>query len=308
MFLLLLSVFATAVANGDDNDHEPRPMGIVELQSDGTCPPGKFSGGDRCIEFAVVDCPDIADVVGALRVTGTGAVGTVVLTTGGQGTGLFGNQSGDIVAGFLDALLDDGYLLVELAWDDLGNVNPPGVWEGPGTSTSLACRPATALDWIFDTLHEEGLSVAQGNSGGSAQIAFSLAYYGSDVLDLANLSGGPPPCPISTEGVLNFGEQEACVVDAALFNDTWEPLLFGDPRTHYPNTTVRFFIGKDEPSSYITETADNYHDRITSDTSIRFIPHADHQVQRTEKGSKAMLASIRKSAHTSGSNIHNENK
>ena len=119
-----------------------------------------------------------------------------------------------------------------------------------------------------------------------------------DVLDLANLSGGPPPCPISSEGVLNFEEQDDCVVGGTLFNESREPILFGDPLLHYPNTTVRFFIGKDEPTLNIIETAKNYHDLVTSDTSIRFVPHTAHQVQRTKHGSKALLASIRKTANT----------
>ena len=122
------------------------------------------------------------------------------------------------------------------------------MWEGPGTTTSLACRSATTIDWIHNNLHGGGLFIAQGNSGGSAQIAFLLAYYGMDLLDLANLSGGPPPYPISTNGQLNFGEQDQCVVDGELFDESREPMLFGAPLLDYPNTTVRFFIGENEPA------------------------------------------------------------
>ena len=299
VFLLSAMIAATVIASGDDDDdHAARNLGAVVLVSDGACQPGKFFDGDRCIELEVV-CPMIDDAPAGLRVTGTGTIGTVVLTTGGNGTGLYGNQAGDVVEGFINDLLGDGYLVVELAWDDLAPGPDPllGVWEKPAGSTlgsiSLACRSATALEWIFENLHQGGLFIAQGNSGGSAQIAFSLAYYGLNILDLANLSGGPPPCPISAGGVVNFADQEDCVVDGLLFDENHEPLLFEDPRLDYPNTSVRFFIGEDEPSEYITQTANEYHDRIESDKCIQIISNTEHQVGRTAEGAAAMLASIR---------------
>ena len=96
---------------------------------------------------------------------------------------------------------------------------------------------------------------------------------------------------------VNTSEQERCVVDGALFNGTREPLLFGAPQPDYPNTTVRFFIGENEPSSYIIETANNYYDLIRSDTSIiQNIENTGHQVARTEEGLDALLASIRETA------------
>lgn len=273
----------------EDCQPEPLPLGTVQVDDDGV-DIGRCFGGDRCIEFTVT-CPNIEDAEGTLRVTGTGDAGTVILTTGGTGTGLFGNSPPqDINDEFMDALVDDGYLVVEVGWE--GN----GVWEEPGTATSLACRSATTIDWIHNNPHGGGLFIAQGNSGGSAQIAFSLAYYGIDALDLANLSGGPPPCPISTDGQVNFGEQDQCVVEGELFDASREPLLFGAPRLDYPNTVVRFFIGENEPSSYIVDTANNYHERITSDRSIQIVPNTGHQVARTEEGLDALLASIREAA------------
>ena len=53
---------------------------------------------------------------------------------------------------------------------------------------------------------------------------------------------------------------------------------------------------EDEPDDYITDTATAYHDLITSDKCFQFIPNTGHQVQRTEEGAAAMLASIREFA------------
>ena len=278
----------------DDDDSDSLSLGTLVVSTDGECETEDF--GDRCIEFTVA-CSGIADATGTLRVTGTGAEGTVVLTTGGKGTGLFRNTGGspegqEVVHGFVDTLLADGFRLVELAWDEFG------IWEGPGGSRSLACRSATALDWVHQNIHGDGLFAAQGNSGGSAQIAFSLAYYGLNVLDLANLSSGPPPCPISTDGQINFEEQELCVVGGELFDESREPMLFGDPRFHYPDTAVRFFLGENEPSAYIIDTANDYHDGITSEKSLEIVPNTAHGVHQTEEGSAAMIDSIREAAES----------
>ena len=196
----------------------------------------------------VFTCPGIEDAHGTLRVTGTGTAGKFGLNTGGDGTGLFGNQPQDAVQDYMDALLTDGYLVVEVGWTF------PGVWERPGTTTMLACRSATVIDWVANNLSEDNdqddsLLGWQGNSGGSAQLAFALAYHGVDVIDLVHLSGGPPPCPIATAGLINFLEQPLCVVGGDLFDATREPLLFVDPGVHYPNTTVRFFIWKTNPTT-----------------------------------------------------------
>ena len=87
----------------------------------------------------------------------------------------------------------------------------------PGRRSSLARRSATAFDWVNDNIHQGGFFAAQGNSGGSSQIALALAYYGLDeVLNLANLGGGPLPCPISKGEALNRNDQEKCLVDGEL--------------------------------------------------------------------------------------------
>lgn len=150
---------------------------------------------------------------------------------------------------------------------------------------------------MYKNIHQDGLFAAQGNSGGSAQIAFSLAYYGLDeVLDLVNLGGGPPPCPISTGGKLNYRDQPRCLVGAEFWNESTEPMLFGDPRLNYPNTIVRFFLGENEGSPDIIETANAYYDAITSTKSIQIVPNTAHGVHRTAEGTAALLASISEAA------------
>ena len=292
------------IGHGDTWGSCPRPLGTVLPGADGLGV-GRCAPTDRCIEFTVQSCANIADAPATLRVTGPAApLGTVILTTGGPGVGFFGNTQTDPPSTLIQDFLDDlrlapplglGYQVVELGWGvapDLGN----GLWEEPGTTTELACRAATAIDWIHQTLHLPvgGLFIAQGNSGGSAQIALSLAYYGQSDLDLVNLSGGPPHCPIYRLLLmdLNFSEQPLCVVGGSLFSAINEPILFGEPRLDYPNTTVRFFIGDAEPSDYIVDTAGFYHDLIRSVTSYQTVANTAHQVARTAEGLTALLDSI----------------
>ena len=220
--------------------------------------------------------------------TGAGTKGTILLTTGGRGTRWYRvGEEGNSINAMMDTLLDDGYKLVEIAWVE------PGVWEEPGGTISLACRSATAFHWVHENIHQGGLLAAQGNSGGSAQIAFSLAYYGLDeILDLANLSGGPPPCPTSTEGRINFQQQQRCLAGAKGWDESKEPMLSGDPRLLYPNTIVRFFLGENEPTAYIIETARAYHAAITSEKSLQIVPNTGHGVPFTGEGTTALITSI----------------
>ena len=222
-----------------------------------------------------------------LRVTGAGTEGTILLTTGSRGTTWYRE---DRTADMMDALLADGFKLVEVTWDR------PGVWQGPAGSVSSACRSATAFEWVHDNVHEQGFFAAQGNSGGSAQIAFSLAYYGLDaILDFANLSSGPVPCPISDD-VLNRQDQPQCVIGTPGWDGPREPMLSGNPRLHYPNTIVRFFLGENEPNAYVVETAEAYHRAITSETSLQVVPNAAHSLHRFVEGHVALLTSMREAA------------
>lgn len=138
-----------------------------------------------------------------------------------------------------------------------------------------------------------GFSRRRAIVGGATQISFALAYYGLDeVLDLASLGGGPPPCPVSTGGVINLAEQDECVGRP---DHPAEPFLAsGHPRLHYSRTAVRFFLGDAEPFQIAITMADAYYDAITSDKAIeRAVPGTAHGVFRTEAGTAMLLDAVR---------------
>src|SRR3972149_2606636 len=171
--------------------------------------------GTRCTRVTVA-CPSIPDSSARLRVNGQagpGSRGTILLTTGDTGTFFYRELSRypasrfpnlppnpsvppgaeKAVGALIAALVTDGFLAVELAWDG------QGLWDEPGGPRTMVCRFAPVARWVYDNLHSGGartLFAAQGTSGGASMIAFALAHYGLDeILDLANLCGGPPPCP-----------------------------------------------------------------------------------------------------------------
>ena len=169
----------------------PRTLGTVTT-ADIECPDGSREGS-QC-RRVVVTCPDIDEASAQLRLSGPAAdiahTGTIVLTTGGPGTFPYYGSAESITGKMIDTFVSDGLLTVEVKWEE------PGIWHGDSRAITLACRYATVARWMYDNLHEGGeetLFAAQGNSGGAAQIAFGLAHHGLDeVIDLANLGGGPP--------------------------------------------------------------------------------------------------------------------
>ena len=172
-------------------------------------------------------------------------------------------------------MVNDGFLAVDIRWEE------PGIWGSSRRAITLTCRYATVARWIYNNLHEGAeatLFVAQGTSGGAAQIAFGLAHYRLDeIIDLANLSGGPPGCPIC----------------AGLPRVNQEALLSGDPRVDYPSTTVRFFLGENEPTQNTIDTANRFHDAITATKTIQIVPNTGHNVYLTQEGTAALIAAVR---------------
>ena len=163
--------------------------------------------------------------------------------------------------------------------------------------TEPESRFAEVAGYVDGRLHERGLLMAQGNSGGGAQIAFGLAYHGlGDILDVANVSGGPPPCPISAGGALNGSEQAECLVAVGVTGEAREPFLSGEPVLSYPRTTVNVFLGAEEPNAAIAASARAFHEPITTAKSFTLLPGTAHSVAQTPEGASALLRAVRRAA------------
>src|SRR5205823_2378398 len=102
-------------------------------------------------------------------------------------------------ANFLMGFRKEGYMVVQTVWPSAWLAAPPGQQVGPAR---LGCRPATAIKYVHDVFYDPmhvqpqalhcGFCVT-GNSAGSSQIGYSIAFYGlANIIDAAVLSGGPP--------------------------------------------------------------------------------------------------------------------
>jgi hypothetical protein len=239
----------------------------------------------------IVSCPSIRSAPATLRITrpsSSGSTrGTVVLTTGGAGTNF---QDSSLTQGMIATLFDDNLAVVQLRWD------PPGIWGDPRARTA-ACRYSTAARWIYDNVHIGGRSrlfAAQGTSGGAAQIAFGLAFYGAgDFIDLANLGGGPPHCPLCAPDPQSPQEP--------LLPQRLSPTCFfasnvsiAEPLLNYPATTVRSFLGDQDPNDGCTaDNARAFSAAVTSTKSFMTVPATPHVVESTQAGVDAYVASVR---------------
>src|SRR5437773_10607593 len=183
---------ATAGANGP-----AWPLGRFTPLT-GYAPP--CISGFTCRAFKVDGCTQVSlaatGVVASASPT-TAPRGVLVFFSGSDGTDWWSYGAGAAGATFT-RIRAAGYWLVQVEWRDSWLVSAPGEDAG---SAHLACRPATVVKWVHDNLYVPlGLSPAPeqcgfcvtGNSGGSSQAAYALAFYGMDsIVDALIPTSGP---------------------------------------------------------------------------------------------------------------------
>ena len=165
-------------------------LGTVKNPSVVACP-GDFSPGMTC-QTATVSCPsanDLGVTFGFASPAGT-PKGTIVSLEGGGGT--------QPLTTYDPQFLSAGYQVVDVAWASDWEDN--GLPSAQKSIRSGACRPATLLLYIFNTIHQRGSAMcALGNSGGSGAVSYALAgYQASSYLDKVVLTNGPVFSDIST--------------------------------------------------------------------------------------------------------------
>ncbi len=187
VFAVILLVWAAKPAGAQSS--VPRTLGEIEVLS------GPQECEDQqCYELQVT-CPSVAAPARARLIVGAGEGeierGTVLLTSVGPGTGVYGATPPSSL--IHEDLRTSGFRTVRLQWIDSWGVGTPGEEEG---TMRLACRPATVARWVYDNLHIEDSDTgfcASGHSGGAGQISFMLSHYGLDrILDAVVPTGGPP--------------------------------------------------------------------------------------------------------------------
>ena len=173
------------------------PLGTVSSSSTITCPKGGITRS-TCYSLDV-SCPYVADFTTYLKVntpSGT-AIGTVIFGTGSGGMTLY-DSTWTYGINVIQEVLAAGFATVQIAFGGPFNSNatPAGWLTGPGGVRRLACRYATAAQWVYQNIHHSNTSApfcATGNSAGSAAITHSVAHYGLDsIFAFIEPTSGPP--------------------------------------------------------------------------------------------------------------------
>jgi hypothetical protein len=269
-----------------------------------------------------VSCPELKDLRAQVRVTepaeGKPVRGTVVLGSGGNGSGFYAGQAGQLV----DDLAAMGFRVVDRSWD--------GGWPTlEGGMKKEACRYATLVTWIRQRFHTQGKFVATGNSGGSAEIGYALSTYGrGDILDVAVLSSGPPVSRLDyvcatkasdewaalCASIVPKGAMECtpgCMLgpgNAVCRQVTAQPTtaqLLDDSVVHpgavlsYPKTRVFFLFGAEDCGEPVPAGL-SYATRVTSQKAIQFVPKTPHALMSTAEGREAIRKAIEQGTASGG--------
>ena len=133
---------------------------------------------------AVITCPNTAGIQLTFgTIAPANPKGTIVFFSGGKGT--TPTESGDDILQYA-ANYAQKYQVVQVEW--------ASAWEDPssdgsgGNVLTAACRPATFLNAILTPA--QGAKCAQGASAGAAAIAYSMAWYGTQLTNV-ELTSGP---------------------------------------------------------------------------------------------------------------------
>jgi hypothetical protein len=168
------------------------PLATASITSASNCGPIGGVSYDRCLSCLISGLAGASNVSASLRVSNnSGSLsGTLVFFVGGDGNNYYEGAFSYSTGSILNASINNGYKVIQARW----NNNPFSGTLGP--LVLAGTRNATLLKAIYDdpTLYTAGTVFgALGNSGGSSQIAYSLAHFGAgDWLDLAVMTSGPP--------------------------------------------------------------------------------------------------------------------
>lgn len=190
----------------------PRPLGTITPAegADASCPAGTMCTS-LSIECSQVSVPATVFVATGLPI-GTPR-GVILFFSGGESDSYWGGGA-PVADEWLADLQAEGFETIRARWPDGWTDTAAGDEAG---LASTACRSATLVRWAYDVRFVPmGLELAPGecgfcitgNSAGSSQAAFALAFYGLDtIIDAAILTGGPPHAAIAKGCLRQAGDE-----------------------------------------------------------------------------------------------------
>jgi hypothetical protein len=302
-------------------------LGTVTVTAD-TCPDGTGTLAGTTCELVEVSCPGVPPASAKIRITPAASAvparGTIVFGLGGGGDEWYERDGTGSSSDILRGVISRGFRVVQRAWTQ--------DWElGPGGMAAVACRYATLLTWVHDTVQDGGALCATGNSGGSSEIAYALTRYGRGaILDLAVPTGGPvmtrldrgcigddawhaecqalvpagsrcEPAQVQCDYVGTsltyiddpYTPSTPCAHHDPSFAPTWlaDGLLGAGGVFAFPDTAVRQIIGDRDCTPALPHGL-LWHQALTSDATVVFALDTPHSVQGTPDGAAAIIATM----------------
>ena len=239
-------------------------------------------------------------------------LGTAVLGSGGPGVEFYAEAGGaDLL---VQTLADAGWRVVDRKWS--------GGWitTTPPSTKQKSRRYAVLLEWIETNLHQGGKLVASGNSGGAAEIAYTLTTWEQiDRLDAAVLTGGPPLVRQDYQCTANppmawLNQCSALVPPGALacspvecsrpieqcqfVNQAASPaelhedsILHNGARTDFGALPVHFAIGTLDCTAAVPQGL-LLKSQVTSPTTVEFVANTPHSLASTPEGRAAIVSAF----------------
>jgi len=164
-----------------------------------------------------ISCPNVTsiqpyDVTVKVTAPAGQSLGTIILITGGGGNSYYDTYF-TYGTSLINTLVETGFTAAQVVFDNAtdGWLTGPAL-DGNGPIT-LACLPATAMQWVYNSVLTQGTPLcATGNSGGSAAIAYALSQYGlGSILTMAEPTSGPEFARLDY-GCSGVSRYEACAV------------------------------------------------------------------------------------------------
>jgi hypothetical protein len=305
MLMLFLIMFSIPV-------HAGLPLGTLTPMtgSDPNCP-----AGFACRAFQV-SCAMTPNVSGfySYRVA-PNPIGVVIFFSGLGGTSWWSGAN-QFLPAMVNDLISAGYSVIQVRWKTGWLESASGVDSG---LSKLACRPATVINYLYKTFQPAtNYLVITGNSGGSSQVSYSLAYYSLDgIVDVLIPTSGPPHSALQKSCLRNAGESGywfdisqrrltdkafgffnangPCYLQKSTFFSRWtsESVGYGGDDYTYPFTKVRMILGGDDAlQETITQDYIQRLNNAGTPVDLQILPGVGHEITETSSGRTALLDAI----------------
>lgn len=303
----------------------PGSLALGSLQETGASQ-GCLAGATQCRSFEIT-CPGLSETARGeidVRAATSQARGVAVFFSHAKGGSWWGEslRNND----FIDQLRAGGITMVQVRWVG-GSWLESAPGEQAGTS-KVACRPATAIKWVHDTVFVPlgvdagplrcGFCIT-GVSGGASQVAYPLGYFGLDsILDAVVPVSGPPHGDQAKGCLRRAGESGYWYEDpshvlnidlsygfrsadgpCARHDTSWvarwdaESVARGAPDYAHPNTRIHFLIGGRDESpapSHAQAYAAALRSQPSNHVTVDVDPTMPHGLN--ESGFDALLATL----------------